>query len=134
MDYFDKTREERMAHVDLETDCIPGSWKSRVGKCHQARRSLEKFLETKKPISRDWQTCHLCDCDSNAPVPCINPLHIYFGTASENWFDKSKQTRKKQVSDWVSSGQYEWSCIHCGTAGKGAGNLKRWHGDACRMK
>lgn len=28
---------------------------------------------------------------------------------------------------------YPWTCPHCGKSGKGGVNLKRWHGDNCKL-
>jgi hypothetical protein len=76
-----------------------------------------------------------------------------FGPKSEEWKKQVSEKVKlhiavhghnrKGVVSWnlgipnpgqkkaAEASQYLWTCQHCGKEGKGASNLKRWHGDNC---
>jgi hypothetical protein len=72
----DMTREERMAHVDLSTPC----------QCDRRRQYYRQALIEFSEINpgRKWLVCHLCEHDSMSDKQCHNPLHLYWGTKSEN--------------------------------------------------
>lgn len=47
-----------------------------------------------------------------------------------NWNRGIPNPRIREVSKLS---QYSWKCQRCGKEGVGASNLKRWHGDNCRL-
>jgi len=92
MNYFNTSRDNRISHVDLTDACILVD-PSRPA----ARKALESFLGVAKPVDRRWHTCHLCENCSNREQICINPKHIYFGTARENALDIPELVRRERT-------------------------------------
>ena len=91
-EYILLSRELRVAHVDLTSECSLGPPKNTRG----ARNALIKHLGITEDIKRrDIQCCHLCPNNSVAESHCLNPLHMYIGTRVENEYDKSPETRRK---------------------------------------
>lgn len=78
-----KSREERIAHIDLTTDCVVGKkWRKSI---------FLEFLEIEDDVS-NWkyariERCHLCQCHSRNGS-CVNPKHVYIGTTKENAADR----------------------------------------------
>lgn len=94
-EYIKLPREQRVAHIDLTTecDCI-------VASC--SRKSfapLGNYLRLVNDVKNRKKNggivvCHACDNGSTSLQNfCVNPLHLYFGTYSENEFDKSPELR-----------------------------------------
>jgi hypothetical protein len=79
MELSEMSREERTAHVDLMSPCQIDKSK------HHYRNALIDFTGIKP--DRTWLACHLCQNDSQSDKPCRNPLHIYWGTKTENLTD-----------------------------------------------
>ena len=91
-EYILLSRELRVAHVDLTSECFLGPPKNTRG----ARRALIKHLGITEDVKRrNIQCCHLCPNNSVAESHCLNPLHMYIGTRVENEYDKSPETRRK---------------------------------------
>lgn len=89
-DYIQLPREQRIAHIDLTSECILGKAKNTRG----ARRSLVNYLGVEQDIKRrEIQCCHLCPNNSKAEQHCLNPLHMYIGTRTENEYDKPAGAR-----------------------------------------
>lgn len=89
-DYIQLPREQRIAHIDLTTDCILGRAKNTNG----ARKALIKHLGITEDIKhREIHCCHRCPNNSRAEQHCLNPLHMYIGTRTENAYDKPATAR-----------------------------------------
>lgn len=84
--YLSKSRDERIAHVDLDAPCVFGSRGGR-GNGRDARRALARFLSLSLDDVSEAEACHLCESCSTADKLCENPRHLYFGTSSENKMD-----------------------------------------------
>ncbi len=101
---------QRQSHKDLTTDCcFKGKSKDYTSKRRSqdaARKNMVEFLVEKGVLHTDClnekfgktgqiQVNHLCSCHSGTDdVVCNNPLHIYIGTAKENWQDINPNTGK----------------------------------------
>jgi hypothetical protein len=96
-DYILKSREERIAHIDLSTDCELGTFRSRS---RGGLDGLFSLIGVEDDIE-NWTVarihcCHLCDC-GRRKGECGNPRHIYIGTASENSLDLPKDFRVQRA-------------------------------------
>lgn len=89
-EWMEKTQEERQAHLDLSAPCECGG---------HAKRSLYRLLDylqitndipNRKKVSAG--VLHACPEDSQRGF-CINPQHLYFGTQSENEYDKGTEVK-----------------------------------------
>ena len=102
------TREERTKHINLKSPCIKpvygksGSWgnkgeviKTKAGQKQKARVALSEYLGLVGKTDKYNHLCHLCPNDSGTLEICVNPEHLYFGTASENQLDISEEVRKE---------------------------------------
>jgi len=146
---------QRKAHVDLKTPCIPvvnkhNTSAKKAGEYATSRHgrrvalntlteyhNLESFNGTVEKV----HTCHLCSNDSQAPngFVCKNPKHLYFGTISENYYDKKPKVRKRVASigakSQLKSGAHNMlkraECIHCGYESN-VMSITRWHNDNCK--
>jgi len=94
--FNDMTREQRTAHIDLNDNCIFSNSENSRGQRKAAKRKLSNYFDivTRKMSNTGWEVCHLCQNNSNVPrhggSVCINPLHMYWGTKSENTQDRKK--------------------------------------------
>lgn len=94
------SRQERQKHLDLSTPCeLPEDCPS--GRRYRLKRDLLKLLGLENDVP-SWrkrgasvQLTHQCEHHSRNGL-CCNPLHVSFGTGSENCFDMSSETRKKR--------------------------------------
>lgn len=88
-----KSRDERISHCDLSTPCC---FSEKKGRGHQARGAIFSFHGIVNDVDdlkkASIGTNHLCECDSNNGE-CVNPLHLYIGTKSENSFDMDEEKR-----------------------------------------
>lgn len=82
--YMILDKENRTKHLDLNSACIEIG-----GNSIQFRGLLAHHLGTTIPKAKTAQCCHACN---NAK--CSNPLHLYWGTYSENLIDAYKNGRK----------------------------------------
>jgi hypothetical protein len=96
-EYMLLSREQRIGHVNLSSPCdCPGI--RRESAMEKARKKLLKHLHLTKDIpGYNAQCCHLCDCHSRSGSVCVNPDHLYFGTASENQLDQDPDVRKNRA-------------------------------------
>lgn len=85
MTLSEMSKEQRQKHIDLQTPCQTD--KNYKGAC---RKALINFTGINP--GRSWNTCHLCENDSQSDKPCRNPLHLYWGTCSENSLDVDPKT------------------------------------------
>lgn len=77
-EYIKKTRDERRAHLDLNSPCIRiGGHASTVYK-----GLLAHFLKTTIPTRQKIFLCHACNIGD-----CSNPKHLYWGTPRDNYID-----------------------------------------------
>lgn len=51
---------------------------------------LSWMLYNLKPIPTDYYICHRCDTPT-----CVNPMHLWAGTPSQNCMDKSRKGRNR---------------------------------------
>jgi hypothetical protein len=163
-------------HIDLTDVCIPAvsrqnrgklkkgdyyvSWRARK----QATDSLNNFLGTEVVTNKNIHTCHACKNDSSHPngFVCINPKHLYFGTAKQNQQDipekdRSERSKKacgsrknsgktwkppkgaseKGIKSQISSGnhmnQKKEMCIYCNKISN-PGVIAQWHNNKCKHK
>jgi len=148
---------ERKAHVDLNAPCIPvvnilntsvkkaGEYSTTQHGAKEAKKALTEYhnLEPFKAraIKGSVNTCHVCPNDSAAPngFLCKNPLHLYFGTSSENMQDKPAKVRKRAsiigaaaaVASPRNMNKQKRICIHCGYEGN-PGAVGQWHNENCK--
>ncbi len=147
------SRAQRQAHTNTSSACIEQTGKSRHHGGTLAKEALIKYhnIEKFNGIQHKVHTCHLCKNDSMAPndFVCINPLHLYFGTVSENCMDKTPENRKaggkiggkkgarvaaaKALKKGNHISQQQVSCPHCSMEGN-IRIMKRWHFDRCKHK
>ena len=96
-EYLNLPRSQRTLHIDLSSPCQPSNRVSVPPKS-----PLLDFLSVFDDIG-DWrkhgiQRCHACEMDSTRGW-CVNPLHIYIGTVSENMMDKSPTIRSQMAAN-----------------------------------
>ena len=160
------SREDRTQHIDLSTPCQDAYAKKsgcrhKIGQpitCNRhamsyAQDNLKDLLSLSGKTNRWIQTCHLCNSNTKHGLKCVNPEHLYFGSAKENYYDKSKESReafakngaakggkktgasnaKKAISNGKHMNQQLLTCPHCGKSNN-QGNSKRWHFDNCKHK
>lgn len=73
---------------------LPYGWVCFRGKAMNAHRAA--WIEAYGEIPKGMYVCHKCD------VPrCINPNHLFLGTASDNMADMWSKSRHKLPSDGV---------------------------------
>lgn len=92
-EYMLLSREERTAHIDLESPCDCWHGANSYGKS-RARKSLLRFLGLQGEHTKRTECCHLCPNHSKAGSVCSNPLHLYLGTPSENHKDIPEEVRQ----------------------------------------
>jgi hypothetical protein len=80
IDYIQLTRDERRAHLDLASECIEiggkGSTEFRGLLAHTLKTTIPTKMKPKIMV------CHACHNPR-----CSNPLHLYWGTTSDNLKD-----------------------------------------------
>ncbi len=146
-DWMKLVQTERQQHIDLTTECEYhtyikerntkggikriGDLYSDRGQMIEAKKRLLEYLNIEEFIGDNIQLCHKCDCNSCKNKICINPLHTYFGTISENTLDKPKELRSKPGYSVNCAFQQKIECPHCGKIGQLA-NMKRDHFDKCK--
>ena len=116
---MNKTRDERRAHLELSTDCDLPEWSNGRTK----RRVLQTLLDLLgltndlESRSKTGMVLHACECDSTHGS-CTNPLHLYFGTFTENMQDKPEEDRRDAAKRAAASAA---STDHQSEAGKKGG-------------
>ena len=76
------------AHGKMKCDSDPAFKNFRANR-------LSWMLHNKRDIPYKMQICHSCDNKQ-----CINPLHLWAGTASENMRDKVSKNRHNSQKGW----------------------------------
>lgn len=163
------TQKQRQNHIDLTDSCYgfvitKGKNKGKLSPFKgYAKTSLLDFHQIENFSGRQFQTCHLCPNHSQAPhgFVCINPKHLYFGTAKENNNDydsngnptggkvpcsekskravskTGKRTGAKNLKKAMKEGRHNCQkhhiCPVCGEEGK-SNLFKRWHFDNCKHR
>lgn len=84
------SREERRAHLRLDTPCI-----ERGGCSRNHRGNLSQFLNTTIPEGKNICLCHACHNGK-----CSNPEHLYWGS------DKDNLQNRIENGNWKSIHQY----------------------------
>ena len=82
--YLQKPLEERQAHLNLSSPCdLP---KKTHGSCKRwARDKISNLLGVSFETQNEVKACICHRCDHNSSNGwCLNPLHFYIGTFSEN--------------------------------------------------
>ena len=77
-EYILLSREERQHHLRLDEPCI-----ERGGQSMYLKGLLAHLHDTTIPSGKKIHVCHACHNGK-----CSNPLHLYWGTASENCLDR----------------------------------------------
>ena len=165
------TKSQRQAHANTFSDCIPvvrkrnttngkaGEYtKPRLG-IAKAKEMLAEYHNIESFSGSKVHTCHLCKNDSTAPkgFVCKNPEHLYFGTPTENHYDKTPNARakggsiggkhkspkggkrggpaasKKALANGNHMSQQKRTCIYCGFEST-PGMIGRWHNERCKHK
>ena len=89
-EYILLSREERTRHIDLSSPCVFGDW--RGSRCFDFFELNDDVEVWKGKIGRN----HVCPNDTQCGGPiCVNPLHWYYGTNSENMGDVKDKERFK---------------------------------------
>ena len=169
------SQTDRQKHIDLTSSCIPSvltkDWRGKkagdytatqMGRIN-AKESLKDYLQLSGTTSRQIHACHMCNNDSTAPngFVCMNPQHLYFGSALENSYDRPEDLRSKPgkvggkapnsqkqkdvaskicgknaktaMANGNHANQQTHTCPHCNKIGKGP-VMKRYHFDNCKHK
>ena len=116
------TKAQRQSHTNPFSDCIPATYSKDTpngkkgthttpnhGTCLAKKNLLEYHnIEKFDGNVHKVHTCHLCSNHSQAPngFVCINPLHLYFGTVSENTMDKTPEQRKAGAAKALENGNH----------------------------
>lgn len=172
-EYFQNnpTQEMRQTHIDLDSPCIPyyllintksknaGDLASPIRAIGVAKTNILEFFNiSKKFKSFKIHACHKCTNNSySTNFVCINPLHIYIGTAKENSLDvdphirqqrglkpatqKTKDTARilapisvsKAISNGTHNTQIIYSCPYCNRSIKSLLGFKT-HTKSCKLK
>lgn len=164
-EYFEEnvSQGERQMHINLDSPCekyylVKGGRTGRsvgdlASKCTQIKSAKVRLLEYLNILEfggRNIHVCHKCKNDSYSDeFVCVNPEHLYFGTASENTLDIDTEIfreigRKmgpingaKQFNKQLKKGthicQQTFECPYCGKVGKGS-SMYQWHFDRCKHK
>lgn len=95
-------------HIRLDTDCILGHQTKRPivsiksdTKCGwtsvaKARLVLCEYLGINRAeLTTDIHTCHACNDER-----CVNPLHLYFGSAFDNMQDVPTEIKQQAARRW----------------------------------
>jgi hypothetical protein len=113
-DYILLPRQQRIAHINLIAPC--NCW---AGNQSWAKEKMRKNLLTYLTLHADvkgYKTpcCHLCEHNSKSGAVCINPLHMYIGTPTENILDLPNQLYPTRTLEEVMSerGTYERTQEH----------------------
>jgi len=126
----------------IEDECVGHINKSGKNKgklsCnnHFARKYL---IERDGPPPFEGAVCrHLCENDSMHPNGFVCVKHTVWGTCSENFMDRKDEVKTKISSNGgkiggKKSGNYEYTCPHCGLTSRGNA-FRRWHFDNCKHK
>jgi hypothetical protein len=80
-DYIKLSREERRAHLRLDSPCV-----IRGGDSFQMRGLLAHTLDTTIPIPKNGKMVQVCHACHNSA--CGNPFHLYWGSYRDNMIDK----------------------------------------------
>lgn len=143
---------ERKCYIDLTEYCTQhfltlGKNKGQATHNHQtqmnkAYQNIKQFIFETFGIqligkqNRNIHVCHACQCASNTQHPCINPKHLYIGTRTENFADKSAYNRSAFLRKALQNGnhvtQQTHHCQWCQKDFKGR-CFYRWHGDNCKL-
>jgi hypothetical protein len=115
IDYvLNNSQEIRLSHIDLSNPCLKAVYERNHNKnneemstCHQMRiatKNTKQYLNLVGKTSSKIYTCHFCINDSTHPngFVCTEPTHLYFGTKSENEFDKHKNKIKNEKLEPIS--------------------------------
>lgn len=86
--YIQRSKEKRSAHLDLVALCIEIG-----GNSETCRGLLAHYLKTTIPRGMKIHLCHACHNGK-----CSNPVHLYWGTASENWQDTLRSGARQSIS------------------------------------
>lgn len=88
LEYMQLSREQRQYHLKFTEPCIKIGTKN-SGEC---RALLAHFLGTTVPNTRKIHLCHACN-----EKTCSNPKHLYWGTFSENAYDRQGRKQKSAI-------------------------------------
>ena len=152
-DYIQLPREQRIEHIDLTDPCTCWTGNQSWGMKKMRRELLNYFNLCADMKGYGAPCCHLCKNHSKSGTVCINPLHMYIGTAKENIYDIPETTRKQAAATaraavgergdgmgaltyaeqkengrigGVLSAQQRWRCTQTGFICKTAGGLSMY--------
>lgn len=95
--------ELRKDHLNLSFPCEIIGGVSNVTRQRRARKKLLTLLQLDDDV-KNWKTfgvrtCHGCHNDSQSSEVCSNPLHLYVGSALENYSDIPISTQLKTIEN-----------------------------------
>ncbi len=95
-EWMEKSRDERRAHLDLETPCeCVGYTNGRIrNELLHGLLELLGLTNDLKSRSNTGLVLHACSCDTDNGS-CRNLRHLYFGTHGENCLDRPKPSRER---------------------------------------
>lgn len=98
-EYILRSKEERTRHIDESSPCVMArsNWGNQRGK---ALKALSELVKVTNDVSNRYKAgiflCHTCEHNSGSDKPCVNPLHLYFGTPAENTADMGEVFKEEQ--------------------------------------
>lgn len=113
--YILTPRAERRAHLNLAGACTEIG-----GNSYQARLLLAHEFKTTVPTDKSIHVCHACNNGK-----CSNVLHLYWGTAKDNYLDR--------VEAGTAFPKWQRTEHHLEVQRKSGENLGRNHGGSNRL-
>jgi hypothetical protein len=93
--YILLSKEVRQSHIDLTSECIliprTGTWTKYKNQMVEYLQLLDDIPIWRGLIHR----CHACGNDTQKSLVCVNPLHLYLGTPTDNLQDRSPEQAQK---------------------------------------
>jgi hypothetical protein len=96
-DYILLPREQRIKHIDLTIPCVCYTGNQVSGRLKVRSTLLDHLSLVKHHGDYNIHCCHLCENGSYSGAVCLNPHHMYFGTAKENAQDIPADVRSETM-------------------------------------
>jgi hypothetical protein len=92
LEYIKLSKIERQAHIRLDESCIERGGPPKGGLSAYCKGLMAHILDTSIPTGHKIHICHACNNEK-----CSNPVHLYWGTAQENWHDALDSGKAKSI-------------------------------------